>query len=266
MKRGSCKSQIFFIFTISVLLCVWSLHRTDGFSLDKIQGRLVYGENRSAPSGLFSSSYHYLAKGRQCFVFISDDGKRVLKFLNYNRFFFPEWLLSAPLPLQLKKYGEKRRARYQKTVDSFTLAETYLAKETGIEYLHLRQGGSLPSVQLIGPGGRVRTIDLNSVAFILQKRADCPIFDKLDRLEGEEGLAVAIESIVALLHKRCALGIADDDRDIEINFGFAGDEPLLIDPGRLFLNDDLKTKEGKLSEMRAATKKLRRRYPSAFQE
>ncbi len=259
----------------ALFLTLLALFRSEGVSIYKMQGELLEG-NAPLPSEavehFLNQKYEYLAKGRQCFVFASADGKEVIKFLNYNRFYFPEWIASLPLPQAWQAYIAKRQARYRKTVDSLTLAYEKLPELTGIDYLHLQEGGSLPVVELAGPAGRLHRVDLNRMAFILQKRADAAIFDKLDAIakeQGIEGLNHAVSAILALLQERCALGIADDDRDIEINFGFLGDQPLLIDPGRIYLSEELKTSEGVSKEMRLSTKKLRKwlskHYPESAQ-
>lgn len=255
---------------VAACLSLLAIKRTDGFSIDKIHGELVEGRASALTdeiSAKLAQPYRYLAKGRQCFVFASEDGKHVLKFLNYNRFYFPRPLSSFSL---FKDYADRRRCRYRKTVDSLTLAAERLSQETGIEYLHLHKSETLPVIELIGPAGSRRTIDLNSVAFVLQKRADTAIFEKLASIaqeKGEEGLQKSLSDVLSLLQRRCALGIADDDRDIEINFAFSGEDPQLIDPGRLFLSEDLNTKAGKYFEMQAATKKLYKwlslHYPSS---
>lgn len=247
--------RVLFALVLALGLSILAVIRTDGFSSAKIQGELIPGEAlppTEEVTARLSQPYRYLAKGRQCFVFASEDGREVVKLLNYNRFYFPR------LPF-FKAYAERRRGRFRKTVESLTLAADKLASETGIEYLHLQEGGSLPVLELLGPAGGRRFIDLNKVAFVLQKRMDAPVFERLSAIaneQGEEGLRRALGAILSLLQKRCALGIADDDRDIEINFGFLGDDPILIDPGRLFFNQDLLMAKGTRLEMQEATKKL----------
>lgn len=262
---------------LAICLSALAYLRTDGFSEAKIYGEFAQGTTSAASVevlGKLNQRYRYLARGRQCFVFESEDGNEVLKFLNYNRFYFPSWILHLPLPFSwhnsLQSWALSRKSRFQQTIQSLDLADRELSQETGIEYLHLRRGGSLPLVQLMGPGGKERRIDLNEVAFVLQRRADTPIFEKLDSIAKEQGfdaLCQALAKVLSFLQKRCSLGIADDDRDIEINFGFAGDTPLLIDPGRLYLSEDLKSQEGALAEMEAATKKLKKwlsaHYPAS---
>src|SRR5690606_17890279 len=128
------------------------------------QGELAPGSApipSEAVRGKLSQQYSYLAKGRQCFVFASADGKEVLKFLNYNRFYFPACLFSLPIPETCRAYGARRKERFQITIQSFSLAKERLAEETGIDYLHLQEGGSLPRVELLGPRGSRRYIDLN---------------------------------------------------------------------------------------------------------
>jgi hypothetical protein len=260
-------------------LSLLALFRTDGVSIYKIQGELLDGTAVGPSSEIaacLNQKFLYLAKGRQCFVFASEDGREVIKFLNYNRFYFPGWIASLPMPEtwrhSLETYALRRQDRYRRTVDSLTLAFEKLPRQTGIDYLHLQEGGSLPTVEFLGPAGRVHSIDLNRVAFVLQKRADAAVFDRLEEIakrQGTEGLNSAIAAILSHLEERCTLGIADDDRDIEINFGFLGDAPLLIDPGRLYLSQELKTSNGFAKEMNLATKKLRKwllgHYPESAQ-
>jgi len=200
---------------------------------------------------------------------VSADGKTVLKFLNYRRFYFPRWILCLPVPQGVKEYAAARARRYGATLESFELAYEWLSQETGIEYLHLQRGEGLPEIELTGPGFLCR-LDLNEVAFVLQKRADVSIFEKLEAVvqkEGEGGLRRVLSKILALLKQRCDLGIADNDRDIEINFGFYQDEPLLLDPGRLVFQENLGVKEKRLQELQASTKKLHawllKRYPAS---
>ena len=247
-------------FFVVLFLFAWTLWRLDGFSLEKIQGSLQIGsavEPSEETLAFLKQPYRYLAKGHQCFAFVSEDGKNVIKFFNYSRF-------SLPFPLEHISYFEplyqKRQARFAPTMQSYEIAEAYLREETGLIYVHLQKGGKLPILELEDRGKRHHRIDLNQTAFILQKFAT-PIYEELEKrfqTLGKEGLEESLSCFLALLQKRCQLGIADDDRDVEINFGFCEKKPMLLDPGRLYFEKSLQSKVGIEKELRAATKKLRR--------
>lgn len=261
------------LFTALALSAI-ALFRMDGFSLSKIRGNLCEG---SAPSieiryrEVLSQPFHYLAKGRQCFVFESEDGKTVIKFLNYHRFSLP-WYLPRILfwKEKLNAWEERRHRRFDETVNSFHLADQMLKDETGLLYVHLQKGGNLPHLQMIDHAHRKHSIDLNETAFVLQRKA-VPIFEELSR-RFQTGGAIALEegisAFTAFLQKRCSLLVADDDRDVEINFGFCDGKIMLLDPGRLYFNPALKDVEKANEEMAVASKRLRRwltkRYPESI--
>jgi hypothetical protein len=252
---------------VAVLLTFFTFYRIDGFSDSKIQGPLASGiaplPSQEALQAL-DQTYRYLAKGRQCFVFASEDGQSVIKFLNYKRFSFPEWVFSLPLSHDLKLYlalcADKRRQRFDATLKSFHLADRYLHSETGLVYLHLQEGADLPPLTVIDGGHRLHRIDLKSTAFVLQRRVT-PIYEELEnrwKTSGERGLEEGIAAFLAFVQKRCSLLIADDDHDVGINFGFFQNVPILLDPGRLFLDPSMKSEESYRREMKVATKKLRK--------
>jgi hypothetical protein len=169
---------------------------------------------------ILNQSFHYLGKGRQCFVFVSDDGRSVIKLLNYRRFSLP-----SILPRWIEKIrmlDEKRQRRFNQTMNSLQLANTYLRQETGMLYLHLEKGGFLPLLKLEDRAHRKHLVNLNEVAFVLQKKVT-PIFEELtNRYQkgGIESLKEGVAEFFALIDRRCSLMIADDDRDVEINYGF----------------------------------------------
>lgn len=258
-------NKFLIIFGLVLTLSALALIRTDQFSTSQIYGPLLdkpIEMFRSETFQVFDQPYHYLGRGRQCFVYESEDKKWVIKFFNFRRFYFPEWLSYIPLPqsweASLRELKGKRQGRYHWTFDSVSLAKKMLSQETGIEFLHFQHSEGLPSLQLIGPSKRHRIVDLNQVAFFLQKKADHSIFEKLQSHNNQEELERMIVSILSLLLKRIDLGIADDDRDIGINFGFHGNDPLLIDPGRLYLDHALFTEQGFAKELKASTKQLHR--------
>ena len=118
----------------------------------------------------------------------------------------------------------------------------------------------MPAIEIVDRTNRSHRVDLNNTAFFLQKKV-IPIYEALDSLYltgGDESLNEGIRVFVSFLQRRCALHLADDDRDVEINFGFDQDQLILLDPGRLFYDPSLKKPERVEREMRIASKRLRR--------
>jgi len=257
--------RVFLGLFIAIGLTLFTLYRTDGFFLSKIQGPLVQG-TALAPDfecqDYLHQPFYYFAKGRQCYVFISADGQTVIKFLNYSRFSLPRWLCKTPLPHYWKMWlvglEDKRRLRFEATMNSFQLAMEQLRDETGLIYLHIQQGGNLPAIEIVDQAHRAHHVDLNNTTFLLQKKAT-PIYEALDNLYrtgGERSLNQGIHFFISFLQKRCSLLLADDDRDVEINFGFDRGHLILLDPGRLFYDPSLENPDRVEREIRIASKRL----------
>ena len=259
-------NRFFLPLFIAIALSLFTFYRTDGFYLSRIQGPLSQG---TAPlpdlecRDYLHQPFYYLAKGRQCFVFTSADDQIVIKFLNYSRFSFPGWLADFPLPhywkMWLVSLEDKRHLRFESTMKSFQLAMEQLREETGLIYLHIQRGGNLPVIEIVDRAHRKHRMDLNNMAFIVQKKA-VPIYEELDNLYktgGAESLNEGIGIFVSFLQKRCALYLADDDRDVKINFGFDRGRLVLLDPGRLFYDPTLSNRARIERELRIASKRLR---------
>lgn len=222
---------------IALALTWIAVERTDRFSEEAISGPLF----STAPSPLFapieealSQPYHFLSKGRQAFVFESEDRKTVIKFFNQNYYRVPWYVVFFP-QRQKEKEIEKRKEREQFYRESYSLAAAHMKEETGLLYLHLApSGNNLPSLSLRDRASRFWTIDLNRVPFVLQKKGE-PFYPALEALytaQGEKALLFAIDQFLDLIACRIRCGIADADHDVEHNFGFCDGKPFHLDPGR----------------------------------
>lgn len=239
------------VFYILVFLAGFLTHRYFCFSTKKIEGELLKGNPPSFSEetlALFKQPYFYLSKGRQCFVFVSLDGKTVIKFFNYDRFRFPSYLA---LTSRLKAYAKKRSLRFQTTFNSLQIAQAFLREETGLVALHLQKSKNLPFLTIFDPSARCHLIDLNRVAFLVQKRA-LPLSSEIEKRDMGE----IIDAYCSFLKTRCEKKISDDDRDCMLNFGFDQNRLINLDPGRLFFSTRFDSKEGIEKEIRIATKRL----------
>jgi hypothetical protein len=271
VRKVSSKSKMFmhknfcrYLIPCAVALFLsWiAIERTD-FSYQKILIPLSYEdpelESRDVQQVL-QQPFYFLGKGRQSFVFESEDGKTVLKFFNQKYFQIPWYAFAFP------KERIKRRQREFFYLNSYKIAEKFLSKETAILYLHFGKTKGLPIVKVTDRASRSFDINLNAVPFVLQRKGE-PLYAALkaiQRSEGNVGLLPVLDAFLELIKKRIAMGIGDADQDVEHNFGFLDGKPFHIDPGRLYLCDfsekDLPTHQW-WRATHSLRKWLQRQYP-----
>ena len=232
MKKG-------FLLLMIALSC-WGMarfshHQTKGFRLSKLQSNTTCLSHQHSPAltaeqkALLNQKFHYLGRGLQCFAFLSEDGQTVLKLFNnryQNRLF---WLTCTPLrPLFDHKiaYNQKKWAL---AFASYELAYSRLKEETGLLFFHPQPCTDCPAVTLVDPLNIEHRVDLSKTAYVLQEKAIMayPYFDTCSAPQAER----AIQSLVALMQKKMALGIADRDPLIRTNFGFVEGRAVQVDIG-----------------------------------
>ncbi len=220
--------------------------KTDGFALYKIVSPFAFNPHWEVPSQstdglqeIFDQPFHYLARGAQSYVFLSEDGRTVIKFFRLYHLRPPLWMTALTLPLTLQPFRMgKMLEKWQeldKNFQSYRIACEDLKEETGLLYLHLNKTSHLKkTLTLYDKIGVVHHIDLDQMEFLVQKRADLvyPTIDALVKTEGADAAKEAITSLLNLLYQRSQKGIFDKDPDICTNFGFIGKTPVQIDIGR----------------------------------
>lgn len=249
---------------LAFLLFLFSLFYfgADFFSIDAISAPLL--SETAEPLDVeaqeaLSQPYQYLAKGKQAYAFLSGDGKWVLKFFNQKYFQLPFWARAIP---REKTKREKRRKFY---LQSYRLASKWLKEETGIIYLH--QGPSLvslPTIALKDRLGRPHRIDLNTVPFVLQRKAD-PLYPTLKTLPSKE-LDLAIKQFLTIISSRINQKIGDGDHEVENNFGWREGRVIHLDPGRLYLDETLWSPKKLKHEWWSATHRFRKWLVEHFPE
>lgn len=173
--------------------------------------------------------FTYLTHGNQSTVFVSQDEKYVLKLFRYTRSRFP---LIQKIKCALAQWTNQKPKRdlYTKTtqtLDAAYLAYTEAQEFTQVLFCHLNLSeGKLPVVRL----GKVR-LNLDRYRFVLQKRAE-PFKEALLKAKQDpQRMHHLIDSLVALIMERSALGIRNSDPNLGPNFGFLNDEAVEIDFG-----------------------------------
>ncbi len=261
MKKKKVNTLFLFFFSVfPILLMVSGLYfcsRSTGFNLDKISSSLDYNENWEVGplskvqrehliQQVFPQTYRYLASGSQCYSFISEDGQYILKFFKMQSFVSKGWFENFPFSL-FSLFGFKQQTNNplfsERIFASYKDAYLNLQRETGLIYLHLNKTCEFKmDLFLIDKEGREHTIDLDTIEFVVQKKA-IKIYDHLENLIHShqlDELRSSIRSFLQLIAKRCEMGFADQTLNIRNNYGFIGNEAIQFDCAMLARDSSMK--------------------------
>lgn len=251
LKLITAAVLILSLFTFGVIRLWFS--KTDGFRLSHITSTLdpdprweirdlTVQEQVELESAL-SQSYRYLDKGCQSYVFESEDGKYILKFLKYQRFrpqFYFYWFTFLP---EFKKYLDLKVAvkeqKLERLFNSFVIAFDHLPEETGLIYVHLNKTDHLNrSITIKDYAGHEHLLDMDKMEFLIQKKGEM-LSSTIDRMMAEgkmeevkEILSGLFQMIVSEYHR----GISDNDPALMQNTGVIEGRPFQLDVGRFVLD------------------------------
>ena len=196
-------------------------------------------------STMLDQPYYFFAKGNQAFVFLSEDGRYVLKLLKpgYPQCHFWGCSLSfAYIPLAKTIYKLCKQdcfqAKIHKDIQSYLNAFLCFKEQSKLEYLHLAKTSHLKTrLRLEDPLHNLRLFDADSTCFLVQKRVD-PFFPTLENWikQGDLDQAKrAIDEVIDLLADRFELGFVKSTHKFHRNFGFFESHPVQLDIGRLIM-------------------------------
>lgn len=205
----------------------------------------VSGEPPREIAALFSKPFTYLAKGKQSFVFLSSDGKHVLKLFRFDTCktpfgqAFAHWMRGR-LGLRTKEPRKAFGERVHRTFQSCWLCYDRAPLLTGVEWIHLNpKAGKIPPFQVKDRLGRTFSIDPSRFRLVVQKRA-VPILvamrDSANRVE-------IVRSFSELIDQLAAMGFTNDDRKIAQNFGVLDGRAAAIDIGNFSLAESVPEEE-----------------------
>lgn len=201
---------------------------TASWSLDK----------RSEIDAILSQSFTFLDSGGQCYAFVSQDGKTILKLFKHhhirmwnflNRITFPH-LLHASIQALL----EKKIHQSPQFFESCTIAYKHFKERSALIYLHLNKTRYFKKkLSIIDKLGITHLIDLDTTDFALQKRVELSHykFKTLIQNHDLDSAKACIDSTIALIIERCQKGIVDRDPNMRRNIGFLGTKAVEIDLG-----------------------------------
>lgn len=248
-------------YPLAVLICIiigWAGYRVerhyyklnDGFSVQGISAPMTYKaawdtaaldtEKHSQIQSILCQRFTYLAKGTQSFVFVSEDGRYVLKFFKQAHLRLPwyrELASGIPVVNQIVQNKTRRReAKQEKIYSGCKLAYEAMQPETGLFYLHLNPTTDLPTaLTLIDKQGSVHVVNPNELSFYLQLKGT-PLFALfLDFKDHHDlvGAQAALSKVFDYLITRSRRGILDRDPAYAQNLGFLGDQAGNLDVGNL---------------------------------
>lgn len=224
---------------------------TGGFTVSNITSDLSFDSDREIAASadnheiasILKQEFRYLGKGCQSYVFLSEDGKYVIKFLKYQRFRpqkFLNYLSFIPFIEKIRQQKvSKKNEKLSKLFSSWKIAYENLSKETGVLFLHLNKTAYLKQPLVIYDKlGIKHTLNPDQIEFIVQKRANmlCPTIEEY-MTEGKSDEAKhLLTHLVDMILSEYERGFADNDHALMQNTGVIAGVPVHIDVGQ-FVND-----------------------------
>lgn len=196
-------------------------------------------DNVQALRDIFAQEFSYFNKGSQCYVFISEDQKYVLKLFKSYIYEPRSYLAYIPLPFNpYFKEAKARRAKKEATFEACTTAYQELKGRSGLICLHLSATkDTLGKVRVVDKRGNEFEVDLDRASFQLQRKANL-IYPRIAELmqAGEiERAKGVIAAIFAFLDEMGKRGVCDNDPILRKNFGLIDDRVIQLDVGKLKL-------------------------------
>lgn len=213
------KKRIFVIalfFSLPVFSTILWHQITGGFCVSKI---LIARELATSPRSTFGAlpenfeaPWTYLGKGRQTYVFLSSDGKYVIKFFRIHltsrgvasHF---DALRGSSLRKEPKKLGD--------WIESTFLAIDASPKKSGIVYFqpYGAKPSPLPSLTLVDALGRSYLLDGRNTSFLIQKKATLfkEVLDQCIRDKNSEKLGQCIAQYLLLQKRLLENGVMNKD-------------------------------------------------------
>jgi len=223
---------------------------------------------------ILQQKFTYLDKGRQSYVFLSEDGKYVLKLFRYH---LVRKRFSLYIPYFLKFWdkdaGRKlfaKKGQFENWMESYKLAFEKLKEETGLIYLHLVKTSFLDQkIEVLDKLGRSYFLPLDSTGFLLQKKADLfsNVVGDLIRKKDRTNLKKVFKAYFATVASRHQKGIANKDHSWIKNYGIIGfNEAVEIDVGRYSEVSPAKKEEDLALDLYLYSTPFRKYLSKAFPE
>lgn len=247
---------------------------TAGFTISNITSDFAYNEKwdmlslsnleKERVNQILAQKFSYLGKGCQSYVFLSEDGEYVLKFVKYQRFRPQAWLdyfqfIPIVNDYRLAKI-EKKRKKLDMLFGSWKIAFENLKHETGLIYVHINKSKDLQQNLIIYDKlGIEYELNLDDMEFLLQKRANmlCSTMNHFIQ-RGQLGEAKElIDNLLSMILSEYSRGLADNDHALMQNTGAIGNMPVHIDVGQFVIKPEISNPAVYKQELFSKTFKFR---------
>lgn len=182
-------------------------------------------DNKPIPD-LFYQPYKYLGKGAQSYVFLSQDGKHVLKFFKFKHI--------KPSIFDSEKQTRRKKRKLDRLFAGYWLADKY--QVPGLTYIHLNTGHQQePLVTIYDKLGMPRKIHLDQLVFIIQEAGQTFGHELSSSLKKQDLKSAKnlISQIFELYFSEYEQGIYDRDHRVMENVGFSNGKAFHMDVGML---------------------------------
>lgn len=248
-------------------------HITGGFTRSNITSDFSYHEKwqtlplsaseREQLKKILTQKFFYLGKGCQSYVFASEDGKYVLKFVKYQRFrpqAFLDYFEFIPF---INRYRlakiEKKHKKLDMLFTSWKTAYEHLREETGLVYVHLNKSSDLQqTVSIYDKMGLEHKLDMDEMEFLLQKRARmlCPTVTSFVQRGETDKARRLIDHLLGMILSEYRRGLADNDHALMQNTGAMDEIPVHIDVGQFVIKPEISSPDVYKQELFSKTFKF----------
>lgn len=227
--------RIFIVIILILFSKSWQLI-SDGFRVDKIETEMrIDSATSPCPEAIFSilnQKFHYLGKGCQVYVFESQDKQYVLKFIRYHKYKIPFWISYLSSSYYEKRLNHRKKSFYE-TMRSYKIAYDYLREETGLLFMHISKEKPInKKVVIVDRIGREKTVDLDRVGFLIQKKV-VPLEKSLIGATILEKQRI-VDSFLETLVTMCEKGFIIKDYNCVKNSGWLEKKVVFMDLGSFF--------------------------------
>lgn len=257
---------------------------TDGFRVGNITYDLVHNPNFDPRpleekefekfKSLLDQPFYYLGKGCQSYAFVSADDQYVIKFFKFQHFrkrWFDYFTFIPSLKMKREKKWINKQNNLAKLFTRWKTAYENFREETELLYIHFNPTSHLGThLTLIDKIGITRSIDLDQIAFLVQKKALmlCPAIEEMMQKGKSDAAKDLIEQLYALMLSDYARGYFDTDFALMQNTGVVEGKPIHIDVGLFEFDEKMKEpaafKDNLCQRMDKFGQWLERSYPELF--
>lgn len=191
---------------------------------------------------LGDEEFHYIGHGDQAIAFANKDETYILKFFLYKKLLgekrFPVPTISIHKKRKVQKQERDRQCRLIRTLRNYSVAFEKLKEKTGIISFYWSPENQ-PTITLVDWKQKKHQLDLNSVPFVLQRKA-VVVSEKLNSLHTSFEKEEAISLLKNFIVERTREGFIDTEQAfVSENYGFIDKTPVYIDLGRIEYHEEV---------------------------